>query len=215
MTDHPDHFDTKEEYEQRQARRAQELERMRQEDPTIGLNLEGQRRSTNFEEYSPTLWDQIVDFFNIPQKEIKPENSFWVPENYLNAPNGFSEDQLFFMRKLLGFVSEEALENESPEIRRLHRLRTNPETFEGYLYDLDSRGIRVQSQQTENGIEFSLRINTLDSFGNRIPPEQLRETELLLRQREPEVYARSEDLLYSRSDDLLGGPIQTPASRRP
>ena len=185
----------------------EEQSRVAQEtDPTIGLNLEGQRRSTNVVEYRPGIWDQIMSYFRGPVKSVETP-SFWS-YGPRDLPNGLSDDQIFFLRKNLGFLSDEQLESESPEVRNLYRLRTNPEAFEGYLYDLDSRGIAVQSQLNDTGtVDFALRLQVQDSFGSNISTEQLRETENFLRQREPEIYNRSETSLFAPiTPPGAGGP---------
>lgn len=185
---------------EREEQRAAEREAARRADPSIGLNLEGQRRSANLVEYRPSLWDQVVDFFEGPQKTVSQGGFFSRYDPVLDAPNGFTEEQIFNTRKLLGYLTEETLQDQAPEIRNLHGLRENEEAFEGYLYDLDSRGIRVVVDSGENQpLSFGLRITPMTAYGDRISSEQLAETERLLRQREPEIYDRSETPLFGAS----------------
>ncbi|MCL4678684.1 MAG: hypothetical protein KJ017_08860 [Alphaproteobacteria bacterium] len=189
----------------REEQRAAEREDARRADPSIGLNLEGQRRSTNVVEYRPSLWNQVVDFFEGPQKDVS-QRGFWSYDPVLDSPNGFTEEQVFNTRKLLGFLTEETLQDQAPEIRNLHSLRENDEAFEGYLYDLDSRGIRLVVDSGENQpLSFGLRITPFNAYGDPVATEQLAETERLLRQREPEIYDRSETPLF--------GPSAPPAPR--
>lgn len=189
----------------REEQRAAEREDARRADPSIGLNLEGQRRSTNVVEYRPSLWNQVVDFFEGPQKDVS-QRGFWSYDPVLDSPNGFTEEQVFNTRKLLGFLTEETLQDHAPEIRNLHSLRENDEAFEGYLYDLDSRGIRLVVDSGENQpLSFGLRITPFNAYGDPVATEQLAETERLLRQREPEIYDRSETPLF--------GPSAPPAPR--
>lgn len=196
---------TPQELIEREEQRARAREAAREADPSIGLNLEGQRRSDNVVEYRPSLIDQAVSFFRGPQKQVTPRG-FWDYDPVLNAPNGFSDEEIFNTRKLLGFLSEEALQDQAPEIRNLHRLRENDEAFEGYLYDLDSRGIRVVVDSGEGQpLSFGLRLTPFNAYGDPIATEQLRETEQLLRRREPEIYARAETPLF--------GPSAPPAPR--
>lgn len=190
---------------QREEERAAQRAAAREADPSIGLNLEGQRRSTNVVEYQPSLIDQVVSFFRGPQKDASAP-SFWDYDPVLDSPNGFTDDQVFNTRKLLGYLTDESLQDQAPEIRNLHSLRENEEAFEGYLYDLDSRGIRVVVDSAENQpLSFGLRITPFTAYGDPIATEQLHETERLLRQREPDIYARSETSLF--------GPSTPPAPR--
>lgn len=184
----------------------------------ITVDTEGQRRSENVEDRGREnpfqLWvrenlnnvrrglETVVDGLNGPEKEVR--SRYYVPtgpdpsDDPTWAMNNYITETWYHLRE----ADPEYLERLGPEFvnaRRLidqaeaeHGYLNDNEALSGYLYDLDSRGIRITSRWGQDGKEhLDMRVDEYDYAGNRISDATIAESRALVEQRALMAFAQS------------------------
>lgn len=125
----------------------------------------------------------IGGVFNAPEKNLRDRDPWPAPRDDYTGPDTTQ------LRSHLGRMDEANLRASAEEIRNLYNLRNNPETFDGYLHDLDSRGIGLSYEPIKDGPVFVLRTHERDFFGNEVPQDTLAASRRLVEQREAQTEA--------------------------
>ncbi len=182
------------------------------------MDTEGQRRSENVEDRGQEtpfqIWvrqsvthvrqglDTVIDALDGPEKEVR--NRYYVPtgpdpsDDPSWAMNNYIMETWYHLRE----ANPEQLERAGPEFvnaRRLidqaeaeHGYLNDNEALSGYLYDLDSRGIRMTTYWGRDGKEhLDMRVDEYDYAGNRIADATIAESRALVERRALEAFAQS------------------------
>jgi hypothetical protein len=180
------------------------------------VDLEGQRRSDNVEDLrnlSPfELWlrntrvgteyninralEGIANLLTGPEKDTWAGDKIPPPNTPYDPAEGMSryiEEMRFYLRGYNAF-NEDYFSRFGPEMENAHRLAQsgNEEALSGYLYDLDSRGIRLTAQIGQDGKwRMGLEADEFDYAGNRLSDNQIAESRALVESRMLHVFAQS------------------------
>lgn len=179
--------------------------------------LEGRRQSTNVEDargstgsnrrggFLEWVHELITGGSNSKQTGPAPFPDF--PTGRLDKDGNYIGPDTTELRRTFGTMNNLALSASTPEVRNLYTLRNNPEAFDGYLHDLDSRGIHLSLEPNKAGTFFNLGIHDRDFFGNRIPEETLAQSRQLLADRQSQAATPEPGVgLGAGLSGNLGGP---------
>ncbi len=137
-----------------------------------------------------------------PEKDVR--NRYYIPtgpdpsDDPTWAMNNYITETWYHLRE----AQPEYLERLGPEFVSARRLIDQAETEHGYLndnealagflYDLDSRGIRMASYWGQDGKErLEMRVHEYDYAGNRIADSTIAESRALVESRMLHVFAQS------------------------
>lgn len=149
------------------------------------MDLGNQRQSANVEYATENpasgFFRWMHSIFRPGERDVHSRENWPAPRDQYTGPNTAN------LRGLMDTMDEPSLRASAEEVRNLYNLRNNPEAFNGYLHDLDSRGLGLSYEPVKAGPMFVLRTHDRDFFGNEIPQETLAESRRLVQRREAET----------------------------
>ncbi len=137
----------------------------------------------------------VVDTLIGPDKEVDTTKTpdADTPPDPAEGMSRYIETMRFYLRDYNAF-NEDYFSRFGPEMENAHRLAQsdNEEALSGYLYDLDSRGIRLTAQLVQGGKwRMGLEANEFDYAGSRLSDNQIAESRALVESRMLHVFAQS------------------------